>query len=301
MGYVEKAGEQLEAIILQENEVQVVHIGDLISGRYRVTKIAPDSVEAIDETLVQSPMTKPNGAESKELTAGLSNRPLTPPVAVSEAQPEVLAVAAKSDHSANAQGREAVTVAPPVVAQAQPTTPSGDVKEDRIAPTQSTEPDGTPLGIVQKADGKVEAVVADGDTVQLVPETSTLAQAAPPSHSQEGTPTAQGSTAPVGSNGGRSGLSRPSPGSSSDFSDSAGVVPSTSPCSGCCRRVGTQPARWGLSWRIGRDKECCKQPACLPVHGEAVRVDRLSDPTPRLDETPRVRRERRWRIRRNSL
>ena len=89
MGYVEKAGGQLEAIILQENEVQVVHIGDLIAGRYRVTKITPDSVDAIDETLVQSPMAKPNGAESKELTAGVAQEPSTPPVAVAQAQPRL--------------------------------------------------------------------------------------------------------------------------------------------------------------------------------------------------------------------
>jgi len=101
LGYVEKAGGELEAIILQENEVQVVHIGDLISGRYRVTKIAPDSVVADDDTLMKLPMIKPGGAES--------------------------------------------------------------------------------LGYVEEANGRVEAVVADGDTVRLVPKTpaATMAQISP--------------------------------------------------------------------------------------------------------------------------
>jgi len=198
IGYVEKAGGQLEAIILQENEVQVVHIGDLISGRYRVTKIAPDFLDALDETLVQSPMAKPNGAESKELIASAAQQPSTPPVAVAQAQPKVLAVAARSDHLANTQGRGAVSAVPAVVAQAQPTTPSRVVREDRSAPPPGAEPVANSLGYVQKADGKVETVVADGDTVRLVPETPTVSMAqVAPSHSLEGASPAQGSTTPA--------------------------------------------------------------------------------------------------------
>jgi hypothetical protein len=198
MGYVEKAGGQLEAIILQENEVQVVHIGDLISGRYRVTKISPDSVDAVDETLVQSPMANPNGAESKELTAGVGREPSTPPVVVAQAQQEVLAVAARSDRRTNAQGRELLSEAPGDVAQAQPPTPSHTVREDRIAPSQGTEPVANSLGYVQEADGKIETVVADGDTVRLVPEipTVTMAQVAP-RPSQEGASPSQGSPPPA--------------------------------------------------------------------------------------------------------
>jgi hypothetical protein len=129
MGYVEKAGGELEAIILQENEVQVVHIGDIISGRYRVTKITPDTVAAVDETQVQSPMAKPKGVESKELTADGAPEPSAPPA---------------------------------VVAQMAQNVDS--------------------LGYVQEADGKTEAVVSDGDTVRLVPATSTetMAQVTPP-------------------------------------------------------------------------------------------------------------------------
>jgi len=165
MGYVEKAGGQLEAIILQENEVQVVHINDLIADRYRVTKITPDSVEAVDEMLVQSPMAKPNGAETEELTAGVAKEPPT---------------------------------APEVVAQAQPTTPSQTAREDRIAPPQGAEPGANSLGYVQEADGKIETVVADGDSVRLVPETLTVSMAQVASgHSPEGASPAQGSPPPA--------------------------------------------------------------------------------------------------------
>jgi Tfp pilus assembly protein PilP len=120
IGYVEKVGGKAEAIIAQENEVQVVHIGDLVAGRYRVTKITPDSVEAVDATQAQSAMAKPE-------------------------------------------------------------------------PTDS-------LGFVQKADGKIEAVVTDGDTVRLVPQTSTtfLAQTAPPLDLSKGKPPEAGSAANAG-------------------------------------------------------------------------------------------------------
>jgi hypothetical protein len=197
MGYVEKSGGQLEAIILQENEVQVVHIGDLIAGRYRVTKITPDSVEAIDETLVQSPMAKPNDAESNELTAGVAHEPSTPPVVVAQAQPKVVAVAANSDHLANTQGRQPVSAALADVAQAPPTTPSRAAREGPMAPPQGSEPVANSLGYVQEADGKIETVVADGDSVRLVPETPTVSMAqVAPGHSPVGASPPQRSTSP---------------------------------------------------------------------------------------------------------
>jgi hypothetical protein len=122
IGYVEKAGGQVEAIIVQENEVEVVHTGDLIAGRYRVTKISPDAVETADESLAQSNMIKPNGVEA-------SNS----------------------------------------------------------------------IGYVQKADGKVETVVAEADTVRLVPETPTVAvaQAGPAQPVQKSGVTEQASAAPT--------------------------------------------------------------------------------------------------------
>jgi hypothetical protein len=147
IGYVEKAGGQVEAVILQDNEVQVVHLGDLIAGRYRVRKLLPEEVDAIDETQAQTPMAKPNGTQSNELTASVGPQPPAPPVAEAAAQPDASAGEARSDSPLGMQGAQ---------------------------------PSGGPLGFVQKADGKVEAVVADGDTVRLVPQTETLAQAASP-------------------------------------------------------------------------------------------------------------------------
>ena len=98
IGYVEKAGGQAEAIILQDNEVQVVHTGELIAGRYRVTRVSPDSVEATDETLAQSPMTKPDKADSKELAAENAPTPVTPAGA-----PAIAVVATELDRMTEAR------------------------------------------------------------------------------------------------------------------------------------------------------------------------------------------------------
>ena len=166
IGYVEKAGGQLEAIILQENQVQVVHIGEYIAGRYLVTKITPDLVEAVDETLVQPPMAKPGGIKSDLLATNVAAQPSGPPSAAS-IQTEGLGVAEAGAHPAT---------------------------------TQALEPVANSVGYVQQADGKVEDVVADGDSVRLIPETpapSTMAQVTPPADLQRDAPSTQGYTPPV--------------------------------------------------------------------------------------------------------
>ncbi len=166
IGYVEKAGGQLEAIILQEDQIQVVHLGDEIAGRYRVTRITPDLVDAIDETVAQIPVAKP-GSATPELVAAIgAGKTLTPPLATAPGQPEVSEGVAEGTH---------------------PST------------VQAAEPIANSLGYVQQADGKIEAVVADGESVRLVPETPAvaMAQATPPGDIQKPSPLSQGSPKPV--------------------------------------------------------------------------------------------------------
>ena len=143
-------------------------------------------------------MAKPNGAKSNELTASVAQQPSTPPVTAAPTQPEVLAVAVKNDDRTKLQGVESVSPAPAVVAQVQPPTPISAGRGARIAPLQSAEPGANSLGYVQKADGKIETVVADGDTVRLVPETPTVTMAqVTPRQSQERASPAQVSTTPA--------------------------------------------------------------------------------------------------------
>jgi hypothetical protein len=122
IGYVEKADGQVEAIIMQENDVQVVHTGDLIAGRYRVTKISPEAVQTVDDSQVQPGMVQPAGLEAKNS-----------------------------------------------------------------------------IGYVEQADGKTEAIVADGDSVRLVQQASTvvMAQSHPIRQEGVGDVPAQASVAPA--------------------------------------------------------------------------------------------------------
>lgn len=50
MGYSEKAGGVREAYVSDEEQVYVVHEGDVVANKYRITKITPTAVEVVDET-----------------------------------------------------------------------------------------------------------------------------------------------------------------------------------------------------------------------------------------------------------
>ncbi len=156
LGYVEIPGGQLEAIISQENDVQVVHIGDHISGHYQVTKISPESVEADDEELTQAP----RGAQSaRELTAAAIPEPAKPQAVVIQDGPAPGAAAAESPASPNSE---------PHLAGVNP-IPNGE----GAAEAQKT------LGYVEQADGRIQTVIADADTVRLETGASTEVAAGP--------------------------------------------------------------------------------------------------------------------------
>ena len=186
IGYVEKADGHLEAIIMQQDQVQVVHLGDRIADRYRVTSITHDVVGAIDETAPQVAMAKPEGVVksdvSEVLIADATDHASTLRPAPFAARPEV------SDASIPSQVRVA----------------SSTAGEDSSTSIRGVEAASNSMGYVKKYDGKVEVVVADGDSVRLVPAThsETITQAIPPGDPREAThavqtPTAQEFKAPV--------------------------------------------------------------------------------------------------------
>ncbi len=153
IGYVEKSDGQVEAIVMQENEVQVVHMGDEIGGRYRVTKITPETVSAVDETVIQVPVGNFEGHEANALASGVLPATL----------PAGLRTVAKQIAFANREGTSAIERAVQRISAPELVAPRPDVKSAQV-------PDGS-LGYVEKSDGKVEAVMADGDSVRLVPQT----------------------------------------------------------------------------------------------------------------------------------
>ena len=177
IGYVEKAGAQLEAVILEDDQVKVVHLGDLIESRYRVVRVTPDSVEALDEMPEPAPMSQPIGDKGHELMARVAQPPSVPP-AVAAVRPDAMPVAAKSGLAARVPSAKPES---PVGGEAESAAPSSQAGEDRASPVQDAASVDRPLGYVQQANGKVQAVVADGDSVRLVPETPavTMAKANP--------------------------------------------------------------------------------------------------------------------------
>jgi len=49
VGYVEKAGGEKEAIVEYQNQVFLVHEGELFVGKYRVLRLTALSVEIVEE------------------------------------------------------------------------------------------------------------------------------------------------------------------------------------------------------------------------------------------------------------
>jgi len=150
LGYVEKAGGRVEAIVSQDDQIYVVHEGDLFAGKYRVLKISPELVEAVDEMTVQAGLKQPTSRVSRELSASAAQNP--PLVAKLDSPEQPAAV---------------------------PTATQIEQLSTHRSVTSATEP----LGYVERADGRVETVMADGEHVRLVPQAPTVAMArrTPPS------------------------------------------------------------------------------------------------------------------------
>jgi len=54
MGYTQKAGGVNEAIVTDDQEIYIVHEGEIFAQRFRVLKISPSAVEVDDETTHQT-------------------------------------------------------------------------------------------------------------------------------------------------------------------------------------------------------------------------------------------------------
>ena len=156
----------MDAIILQENAIQVVHVGDLIASRYRVTKILPDSVDIVDEFLEPSPMAKPTRTRPEELSTA-EVQPLSSPQRLFPAGSAKTGCCQlrKSPYARSQRGRTRCGGDSSAQAASEAAA-KGDSSNRRV---QTIGLNPNLLGYVQKVDGKIESVVADGDTVRLIP------------------------------------------------------------------------------------------------------------------------------------
>jgi len=143
LSYVEKTDGRVEATISLGQRVQVVHEGEIFDVHFRVARISSSTVELVENS---APAAQPH--LMAEIGQGVAQAPANkarqvPP----RPAPEVL-----SNPGANPR-----FAAGPAASVSEPS-----VRQE--------------LGYVERADGRVEAIVADGEHVRLAPETKSFAR-----------------------------------------------------------------------------------------------------------------------------
>ena len=167
LGYVEKAGGQVEAVVADGDSVRLVHEGDAFDDHARVGKITASAVEIVREV--------PQAASPSEVLLAEAN---TGEVESRESRVESRKVEeSKSREVEESKGQVATSKL--ATGNWQPATGNWQL-ESRL------------LGYVEKADGQVQTIVADGEHVRLIREDPALvakARFGPPSgarRAQEG-------------------------------------------------------------------------------------------------------------------
>jgi hypothetical protein len=143
LSYVEKADGRVEATISLGQRVQVVHEGEIFDLHFRVARISSSTVELVENS---APAAQPH--LMAEIGQGVAQAPANKARQVTpRPAPEVL-----SNPGANPR-----FAAGPAASVSEPS-----VRQE--------------LGYVERADGRVEAIVADGEHVRLAPETKSFAK-----------------------------------------------------------------------------------------------------------------------------
>jgi cell division septation protein DedD len=142
LGYVEKADGRVEAIISLEDRVHVVHEGETFEDNFRVAKVSSSAVELVENSapVAQARLTA-------EVAQGVSQAP------------------------ADKAGQ---TISRPVPEQVSNT--GANRQFDAASAASGSQPSvRRELGYVERADGRVEAIVADGEHVRLSQATRAFA------------------------------------------------------------------------------------------------------------------------------
>jgi hypothetical protein len=192
LGYVQKADGTIEAIIPDGDGVQVVHVGDAYQEEYTVAKISPDGVEMVARaaqapppyaprtvlaTSTSSPaksvgyVEKPDGSRVDVVAEGgsvaLVQTAKTQVVSASNRATAPAVETAKTTHlpepARTVQGKSAAP--DPLEDHYQPTLAMNSAPNDNSV-GQPAIPSGA-VGFVEKADGKVQAIIKDDDGVRL--------------------------------------------------------------------------------------------------------------------------------------
>jgi len=176
IGYVEKANGQVEAVVSEGDQVYVVHAGEVFAEKYKVTKVSQFAVEVVEVNASHSPVPPPDA------TNFAAQRAPATPTQTPAACPRVRLDAAMGCQPGSLEA----------AARREPTSDFGS------------------LGYVEKANGQVQSVVADGEFVRLVPGGPEVAATSnPPTgvaspvevarvHAEQAPPTSGSETTPAG-------------------------------------------------------------------------------------------------------
>lgn len=142
LGYVEKADGRVEAIISLGEHVEVVHEGEIFEDKFRVAKISPSTVELVENS---APLAEP--PLMAEVGQGVAHGP------------------------ADKAGQTPLRRVPEAVSHTDAAR-----QFDGPSAAGGLQPAGRQqLGYVERADGRVEAIVAEGEHVRLAPGTKSFA------------------------------------------------------------------------------------------------------------------------------
>jgi hypothetical protein len=180
LGYVEKADGEREAIVEVLGQVYLPHEGELFAGNYRALQVTPSSVKIVEESNRESSL--PAGRERDSEVV----RPPIPRLRVPTLSPDPsgsspLAEVSEAEESDAGETATSATAPPehPIESWQEtngaepPRAARQSVRSAERSPktdTHSTSYALKTVGLVERANGEVEAIVADEAGVRLVPD-----------------------------------------------------------------------------------------------------------------------------------
>jgi hypothetical protein len=177
LGYVQKAGGAVEAIVSEGDGVQVIHVGDTFQKKYTVAEIAPEGVEVVAAS-ARPTLSLPDSSvvSSSNLLNGTSSEawaysPAATTRTLDRRQSQVASVSGKPVRALD-NGRSVHAV--------EPTSSDRLAKDRQLALARPIYDSTKPLGYVEKADGTSIDILSEGESVRLVQATNSLESHAVP-------------------------------------------------------------------------------------------------------------------------
>jgi len=178
LGFVQKAHGAVEAIVSEGDSVHLVHVGDVYEEKFTVAKISPEAVEMV---AALTPPSTSSTALASAFRADLATSayPETPTFALQPPRVQAALRPVALGAAANQRARR-IEERKPRLPGLESQAPVQEARRGHEVLPNRVSDSPNPLGYVQKADGTRYAVVPEGESVSLVPQTSPMAGPAEP-------------------------------------------------------------------------------------------------------------------------